>query len=80
MNRIQEANALTGRVFRRISTGDQFDYTVTSASVTVSHDAPEWRIHVYCPATNEYLVFDSLETFKHFAYGTPVPSGAGGER
>jgi hypothetical protein len=64
---IKEANSLTGRVLCRASDG--LSYTVTSVSTLGS-------VHVYDPRKNEYVFFDSLETFNNWAYGTPVSSRA----
>ncbi len=62
---MQEANALTGRVF---AVAGQ-PYTVQSAST-------RGEVHVWNPATQTLLRFDSRETFEHWAYGTPVSSAA----
>lgn len=33
-------------------------------------------IRVWNPTTQELIVFGSRELFEHWAYGTPIPSGA----
>lgn len=60
---VADANALTGRVL----TVAHHPYTVTTVS-TSGH------VHVWDPQTQTLLMFDSRETFEHWAYGTPVPS------
>lgn len=56
-----EANTLIGRVLNV----DGSEYTVASASTY-------GNISVFDPRRNEYIHFDSLETFEHWAYGKPV--------
>ena len=57
----EDAQRLVGRV---LSVGG-LPYTVTSASIY-------GEVRVYDPTKNEYLFFDSRETFENWAYGTPV--------
>ena len=67
MNSI-DANKLTGRV---LSVGG-LTFTVTTASTY-------GEVCVWDPRQEKLLRFDSRETFEHWAYGKPVPSGGSHE-
>jgi hypothetical protein len=60
-----EATKLAGRVF--VAT-DGLCYTATSCST-------DGAVIVFDPRKNEYISFDSRETFEHWAYGTPIVTG-----
>lgn len=61
-----QTHKLLGRVIK--SHSDELVYTVTSAGT-------DDRVVIYDPRKNEYVIFDSLETFSNWAYGTPIPTG-----
>jgi hypothetical protein len=70
-NHIALVNCLVGRVVWK----NNQNYTVTSAEST-NHDPTPRHLVVYDPVKNTVLLFDDLETFENWAYGTPVASGA----
>lgn len=60
---IKEANALVGRIVRKMDR----NYTVTSA-------ATNGEVCVWDPDKQQLIRFDTRETFENWAYGSPIRS------